>query len=408
MKKFWLIFGTIFCVLCVAIDVWAVCVYKFAPNKIVSNTYELDLLTTSDGSTKRSFIEINYYTNKKGNGLELFEIKYNYFMDEDRERIISVGSQYVADSITDSLDWSHKHYLTYKVIKDERYGFLHIGHRMVYDAYYKYKLKDNASYYEYQSANDYDFSMGNNINPMSGDTTFKVTIGDELYLLEFKKDVSLSEFYLATWTLRTPFSEDVTNQYPYVDHDFFAYKLYQSLQHVTYGTDNFELLQFADFFNYYKYDGNTYVKVEDTNNSKVKTEFNNYYIIKINVVEDGAVKASDSLFNIVAGDSTFNFTGGYIYEDYLYTKATIALTITDFNLIELEENKYGLALKREFVNAYKGYKNQIVLDIRLNLDDIDGQVVGFIQGQGLEDFEVQRVVTSYNGGYAVESEVHYA
>ena len=69
---------------CVGINVWYLYIYLYGMDKVVSSTFEVGLQTLADDSETRYFIEVNYLSNEDGNGVELFEIKFNYMFDEDQ------------------------------------------------------------------------------------------------------------------------------------------------------------------------------------------------------------------------------------------------------------------------------------------------------------------------------------
>ena len=411
MKKVLIILFTVLCVVCVGIDIWCVMVYKLGDEKLVSNTVELDLLETADGDEKNAFMEINYYKNSNKNGLEMFEIKYNYFMDETLNEIVSVGSQYVADTKEDKLNWTYQDMVTYHITKKERYGILKAGLRYEYDTYFAYGLVGNSNYYEYQSINDYEFSIGNDINPMNDNTMFKVTIGNEIYGMSFKHDYTIEDYFIGTAGIETWFTQDINHCYPYIDHNFMAYKICESLRKATVVGDSYQVLQFGDFFTYHKYDGKTYSPLEDVNNEKITTEFNNYYVVKINISNDGARYASDSMFNQVQGNASFNLTGQHIYENYFYGRNVIQLSMTDFNLIWVEDKYYQFALKDSFKKAYADYADSIVLDVSIDLDKLylcDVEFAGFAKDT-FKGFDVYKCVTTQRvDGEIIETEVAYA
>ncbi|MBQ3158375.1 MAG: hypothetical protein IJB98_01635 [Clostridia bacterium] len=412
MKKFLIIVLTLLCVVCVGIDIWALVVYKAGEEKIVVNTQNLGFIETTDGS-KKTFLEINYFNNKNANGLEAFEIKYNEFADEELSSFISVGSQYVADTTADKIQWDTMSSLAiqHKPHKKEGFGIFNAGLRYYDNAFFRTDLTGNSSYYEYQSADDYAFSIGNDINALKDTTAFRITLDDEIYELRFRKDYIIDELYLGTLKQTTPFTEDIHYCYQYIDHNLFAYLLFNSMQSVTVGSSSFEVLQVGDYFEYWKFDGKEYKKISDDEVKNVTVEFNNNYLVKINVSNDGITLASQSLFNQVQGNVDFNLNNEYVTEDYLYGKSIINVGYGSFDFLPYVENKYYLKLKDSFVNAYKDYSNSIVLDICLDLDYLTSkniEFVGFVDDcfNGFDIFEC--TTTETISGVLTELEVQYA
>lgn len=368
MKKALIVIATILGIICIGLDLWCVLIYTYGDNKEVSNTILVDNLTTADGSETKPFIEVNYYTNENENGLELFEIKFNYFVDENMTDFVSVGLQYVTDTSENDITWDKKAGY-WHVTNEERYGFLNLGYRMEYDRYYEYSVGENSSYYEYQSTDDYATTLGNTINPIRDTSRFKISIGDDIYSLGFKFYKPEEDFYLGYAKLTSIATEDITSFYALVDQHLLAYTLFESMSEATYGSNNFTVAKFSNFFDYYKYDGSTYVAVDNVNNEKIRTDFENYYVMKINKYEDGATLATQSLFKTIKGDSTFNLNGDKVYEDYYYGRTIINVDIDNFDKEELEDGTIKLVLKNTFIDDYDDYSKAILLDIDIVLDE---------------------------------------
>ena len=406
MKKIIVILCTILCVIAVGIDIWCFAVYKYADEKTVSNTMELDIMEDANGKEKKSFLEINYFSNKNKNGLEMLEIKYNYFVDENQENFFSVGSQYVADNKESSINWKLYWQGYYTTSYTSKYlGFLQ---ERTYDSYYGFETNNNCSYYEYQSGTDYDFVIGNDINSLYGETsTFKVILGEDIYELKFKAQTPIEQYYIGTRSIETYFSKDINYQYYYVDHHFFAYKLLESLRKSTSIQNSYQILEIGEFFDYAKFDGSTYVGITDLENEKVTTEFNNYYVCKLNIVDDGARIASDSMFNQIQGNNTFNlYPNDYIAEDYFYGKTVIKLTNEDFKYTLLDNKRYEISLNEDIINKFSPFSKDIVLDVYIDVDKMEsqGKKWGGLKSGFLNGFDVYNCRASYthNGEFIIE------
>jgi len=278
------------------------------------------------------------------------------------------------------------------------------------------EIANGASYYEYQSSNDYEFSIGNDINPLNEETGFKVVLSNEddsqeIYRLEFAGAVKNENYYLGEYKYTTAVTEDINYQYAFVDYSYFASKIYDSIKGANYASDEYQILEFADFFKYKKFNGKSYVDLESQETSKVKEEFNNYYVVKINISEDGANNAEDSMFNQIHGDANFNLNNEYISTDYFYGKSVINVDIDDFDLVQVKNNIYSLVLKNAFVENYIKYNSSIVLDVQINLDvlnDLNIEFFGFTEESRLDAFKIYECTTIETiDGSLVESEVAY-
>ena len=417
IKKFWL---GVFFAICIAINAWYMLVVTFAPDKTYDTTFNLGMQTAQDGSSAY-FTEILYMSNANENGLESFEVKFNYLTDDEKTAIYSQGMQYVANTSEDSLNWIY--------YVDESYNKQKIGsHEGWYTGERHYasfgSILPNtygASVYNYMSDNDYD-RVWNSTDPLNADTSFKVQIGDEIFLMRFKdkntpmEDMSFYNKLQGDYKFYGVFGYyEIDYYYAYYDVNFYSYMLFNAINGtIKPGTSDVITFQMADMFDYQIYQNGQFVDVEEKLVASVKQKITNYFSIKVTVSEDGVQKASeDSLFNCVHGNSNYNTTGDYSSTDYFYGRTVITLTIEDFELIYVgDTNSVALKLKQSFIDYRLPYKNNIVLLVKIDNDYLaenNMEFFWFADESGLEKFNVYKVVTLETiDGQIVETEVEYA
>ena len=403
MKKLGIILISILCVLCVAIDVWFVVIHFTGAKKELSNTMNIDILETTNGSQKEPFIEVNYYSNENKNGLELFEVRLNYFQDENQDRILSVGIQYVANSIEDNIKFKvNGNVISYNMWKEER---TFLKYHDYWNVFFNTFLTGNNGYYEYQSSDGYETILGNSINTINKDSRFKVSMGDDKFQLGLKFDSPEKDFLFYSITQGNVLVTSTEEHYQYVDQHLLAYRLFESVKKASFGEAEYSVAQFSNFFNYYKYDSSSkqYTEIQDIETSKVTTLFENNYVIKVNKYKDGAVVSSDSIFNTIKGDSLFNLTGDYVVEDYYFGRSIIRLTNKHFTKVENADGTYKYALNSDFSKSHKEYKDKIVLDIDLTISDTSNYL-GLVD-DSLLDFKIYDYSVN---GESVELGVLYA
>lgn len=402
LKAIGIVFAVILCLGCVGMDAWWLYIYKFAPDKVTSNTFNLSDLTTASGDVK-NFVEINYNRNDEKNGYEMFEIKFNYFTDEKHENFFSQGLQYVGNSKEDKLEWTY-----YKDKSQTKGVYLNAssgwynGHNN-YGYWGGYKTdEDKNSIYNYQSVNDYKTTLSST-NELINESKFKITLGGQNFLMGFKnrntemtpenfqyKQKGDYHFYLVFG------KQDYNFYYSYYDVNYFSYLLYNAVKTLPAGTDETTVFEFGDIFDYYKEKEDTpnvyeEVAVDKANCPKVISDMKSYYGIKVKVSADGVQKASDSMFNCVAGNANFNLNGDYTSDTYFYGRSIIDVSIYDFDLVKIDEIYFALKLKQDFLNEYVQYKNKICLNITIDttLQELNGlQYVGFTNDSGLENFRI--------------------
>ena len=372
-------------ILCLVVDIWYLWVLLFAPDKVVSTTFEVGLQTTVDGNTKY-FMEINSYDN-------CFEVKYNYMLDENQEAFFSQGLQYynASDNVSLELDW---------IVPDPNclYGNL-IGWHYWEQDFIKFATnKSEIERINYMSSNDYETSLIST-NPIDEDTFFKIQIGEELYLMQFKgKTFYRSEKTVDFWSTTYNYYYNLYNV------DWLNALLFEGISSLAYGTDQAIIFEFGDLFNYYyptKNQDGVYEEVNLEDMSKITNDVKSYYSIKVNKYKGNIQKASDSLFNCVAGNSGFNLSG-IESEDYLYGRTNITANNGAFQYVEVTENKVALRLKESFINTFDDFEELIQLNVLINLDELKSlglEFLGFTEDSGLDRFNVVscKTVETING-----------
>ena len=413
MKKLGIILGILLLIVCIGVDSWYLWLKYSAPERIVSTTFEGGMLTTADGTSKHIF-EIEYYRNDDNSGVEMFGLKSNYFLDENKTNTYSQGIQYLPSGSSNHLKFDN--YLSYSVtntggwqnlteyhydfhiknIESQVYSELELREKSlglrIYDKTLQildYDLAD-VSEYNYSSIDNYE-TLIESANPLSVDTMLKIELGGEIYGMKFKgSDTPISED-LFMFSVFNSYTKWLANYYEYSHYyntynfNYFMELLYKSVKtSVKAGTNSTVIFEFGDMFDYYKYDAENQryeeQRVEDT--TKLVNDFKSYYGIKVTVHAEGASKATDSMFNAMYGSSTYNTSLDFDTEEYFVGKTVIKCTEDDFDFVPT--NDYGhiqLKLKQEFVDFYSQYNN-IVLDIEIDLDFMSSQgytIDGFIE-----------------------------
>ena len=378
IKKIFIVFASVLVLLCVCLDGWYLYIKFFGPDKIVSNTYEVGLQETTDGN-KKYFAEINYFSNANFNGLELFEVKFNYFVDENKENFYSQGLQFVANSQTDILQWQYNYS---EAVSDKDPYREESGWPLAkyyYAKFSSYGLKNGASIYNYTSYDDYETTTFST-NPFNKDSSFKIQLGDDLFLMKFKyrnfdnlKDlenipfISSGESYFKTALLWN--WADYYNYFSYLDVYYFSQLLYNSIRSLKYGTSQSIVFEFGDMFDYYKFEDGDYVDTALKETDKVITDLKSYYSIKVNISADGAMRAStDSIFKSIHGEVNYNTISESGDDVYFIGRTVINCNENDFEPIELGEGEFELKLKQEFISSFIEYKDSIVLNVNIDLE----------------------------------------
>lgn len=375
-----IIIGCILLLLCLGLDGTYIYIKYFSGNKkIISNTFELGFQTLADGETKKTFLELNYFTNENKNGLELFEIKYNYLMDEKKEYFFSQGLQYYGIGNSCSSNSSIAIDLDNFTLDDDYDRGKKTGgwpnYRYYGDWFGRYTP---YSVYNYQSIDDYE-TVSKSSNPIGKDSSFKIDLDGDIYIMQFKDyklksdancmatDIMVNGAYKVLWN-----TFDYVDFYFYYDYSYFSKVLFNAIQGVTPGTSQYMVFEFGDLFDYYAFNEKTgqYSKVVKENNNLldvITSKVNSYYTIKVTVSEDGAQRASDSMFNMVCGSQNWvheKVSGDSSAEDYYVGRSVVELDIDDFEVVTIVKDNYTfvyLSLCSDTRNKWYDYRDKIIL-----------------------------------------------
>lgn len=416
-KNIGIVLGCLLLVLCVGVNIWYFYILKFGPDKVVSITHEVGLQKLENSDDEKYFIELNYFSNEENNGLEMFEIKFNYMLDENQEQFYSQGLQFVAEG-TDNIKYDYFIDETNHALVNHYDFSLFYPAKNYYTQWGGYRPSENVGYYNYASADDYEHATLST-NPISSLSKFKIQVGDDLFLMEFKnyKTEATSNNYMYRYQGDTQIYiyynlESYYDCYAYYDYNYFCKLMYEAVQTISSGTNSAMVFEFGDLFTYSKYNAetgqyDTELTPEET--VKLTADIKSYYAIKVNKSSSGVRQASESLFGAVNGSTTYN-TNSVISDDYFVGRSILCVDEEDFNLVKIEEGYCVLKLKEEFIKAYEKYNN-IILKVDVNLDYFTKQgitILGFATDNGLDNFEVEHCYFyEIINGEIIQTEVLY-
>lgn len=377
---------------CATIIVWYVSVCLLGKEKVLSKTFYVGGLTLADGTTE-NIVEVEYFANKDNSGYEAFEIKYTYFMDETKENSYSQGFQYIADAGT-SINFGYAHDNIFKTFSSST-GALG-WKKKYYNCQNSNVPTSNVSTYNYMSNGD-EYILST--NPIDEDSYFKIQIGEELYLMQFKhKDTPMSNntyigqknVYHNVFT-----SDEFHNMYFVYDAHYFSRLLYESVKSANLGTNQEIVFEFGNLFNYYEYleeDGQ--YSEEKTNYDKtvkLEADIKSYFSIRVKTHENGLTCSDESMFGSVLGNQNFSLNGDYSSGDYFIGKTIIDCDISAFDFVTVEDNNVALKLSDRFIDYYDKYKSTIALSIVIDLDLMESlgyNFVGFTSDNNLDKFSI--------------------
>ena len=439
-NKVWKVIGIflccLLCICCIGVIGWYLYVLTYGTEKMTVGTVNNSVLEKADGSSAY-IIEIDYKSNANNNGLELFDLKLNYFTDETREYIYSKGLQYVAGSPSDKIEWvEYSGAEEFDKYLDENYDqselldvltpilqenmtFYTVKHTgwWIFDNPYKaiyYKPFVNPftnSRYEYQALEGQEFT--GSTNPITDDSFFTISYLNE----ENQSELLYMKFCGDNYVKFTSADEFMNDDrqiaqggrsvaFNYYSVDFFAYYLYNSIQKLPLGTNGTYTFEFGnDMFQYFEVneDGSFGEEILNEDRDLVTSELKTYFTIKVNVSADGAKNSSDSIFGIVHGSSNFTLDGSTDESgQYFQGKQVILLDTYDFDILDLGDGYCALMLSDETYKKYSSYAKNIYLSINIDPSLINNYTyLGLYQDSRLQEFTILEI----NDGLSSISEV---
>lgn len=273
---------------------------------------------------ERWFMEVNYYSNSKNNGIKLQELKFNYFMSPKllQSDYRASGMQYVGD------------FETYRST-DTNYE-----KRVVPDFYY-YDTVDGISYSGYSGVQTQSVAT-----LLNRETELIIKIDNRPFTIQLT-----GSYDKGWWIFKN------TTYYDYGD-------LFQNVMDAIesnsagYG-DYYITLDLSYFFSIKEMDKNGNFKTDD-----VTDIIKNYAVLKFHYDENGAIYSHQSMFGKIENNSkydksTISFWAG---------KMVYTLTEKDFHYrYDDKQSGYYLSMPNE-LKLYFSEKSNFELNVDINLD----------------------------------------
>lgn len=323
-------------IICLFLLCWLMYYYLFLSNKITISTAYLDKASYTEDQI--FFIDINYYSNRTGNGEEVFELKFNYYTDTripDKQEDGSYGTKYMYSTGIQLIGGVKTKYFQESGIESFFTG----------NSYYHYTITNGYCY---------DTEMGGtsfgslNRQTLLDQNKWIFDIEGELCLIQPKGYVKSSKNLWIQSNLN-------------INTSYFIMSLYNTVKSLEVGENIFELNLSEYFFvNMQKDDGKFDTEPTDDVNFL-------YTNIHVNVSDQGMIKSNQSMFGIVEDDADWSLYGTSA-DSYWQVKTEYDLSFNDFTVV-YEEGCYYLKIKNVCLEYLKPF-NYINVVINLDLDKI--------------------------------------
>ena len=299
---------------------------------------------------ERWFMEANYYSNDKNNGIELQELNMNYFTDytltSDTYR--SIGMQFIGD------------FETYKrTVWD-----IEEGNEEMLDDFYYY---DTANGISYNGESGNNGTIGSKLNR---NNQFIIKIDNRAFAIQL---TGTFRSHLFLWNY-------ITGYYDWGDV-FDSVLTAVKTNNQGYG-DYYVTVDLTSYFSIREYDSETGKFKEDDVTDIIK----NYAVLKFHYDENGARNSSQSLFEIIECNPSYDLQDDTINPEYWTQK--VVYTLTPDHLGKRKSEVLGgtiLSLTIDLREKFAKTSGTIV-DIVIDLSKYDS-IIGF-DYDAFENFEI--------------------
>ena len=337
----------------------------------IDNQIGLDIVKSDDLSEEqknefedRYFLECNFYSNSKNNGIALQEMKLNYFTDYNllSTGYRSTGMQYLGDLKQEDLQLVET--TEEQANRDEPTGF---------------------SYYD--STNGIDFDGGKLRTQLNRESCFTIKIDGRPFQIQLNKTYEWTT-YKRQWYILWIWNKPTTHIWMYNYLDVFA-DCMQAIRTNSAGYGDYYItVDLSEYFTIREFDSETGKYKQDDVTDIIK----NYSVLKFHYDENGAKNSTQSLFGVIDCNPSYDIEDTKIDTTYWQERMVYNLTAKDFTYrysdvyngyfasLDLDTKKMFADMPRAKVNITLDLQSQYLKDNKIN-------IVGF-DYNGLEDFEI--------------------
>lgn len=393
-------------------DLLCIGIKLFGKEKSIIYTLNGGTLKNVEATDKKYIFNFRYFKNTDKSGVECFEFLYNYLIDEDLaddnsgstndDKVYSTGVQLINPNF---------------ISEEFRQGYAYINEYKTIDTYftpfYVYNKYDDKSYVldSYNPENFDKKEAANKSRKIFDKKIFTITVGDDIFKMTFKDEfIEQGQYRGLLWQL---FPISLHKNFPY-----FLAQMFASIKNCEIGENQTKLFEFVDYFDIQLYDKEKgsygdILKNESNDLSLVKDYLKQYFAIKIDCYDYGMTKSSESLFNCVFGNFTYNTSNEDNTTDYSTGKTIIPLDENSFDFrLNANSVNYYFVLKDSVKEKLSNYKN-FTLNIEFNMTFLENLNVRFLyfdrEKSNLGDFAVYKISKTYynSQGLLEKTEVIY-
>jgi hypothetical protein len=337
---------------------------NYIDDQLAVDVKKADELTESerDEYEERYFMTANYYANEKSNGVELQELRYDYFTDYTLRQSAyrSTGMQYLGN-------YRHE---TITVASADEAG------RHVFDEFYYYDTTNSVTWSGYNGAS------GSVATMLNRDQVFIIKIDSRPFAIQLTGGYDLygdKRFLGFLWKTGTQVIGHYYYSYPEVFESVF--KAIKSNDR-GYG-DYYITVDLSEFFSIREYDPDSgQYKADD-----VTDIIKNYAVLKFHYEANGAIASSQSLFGSIECNSKYDLNEDYD-TDYWQERFVYNLTAKDLAMRYSEVS--GGSYASLSLSMQEAFRKMGRVKVNITLDLVQSNIVWF-DFNAFENFEIDSI-----------------
>ncbi len=334
---------------------------NYVDNQIALDIVKSDDLTTEQKNEfeERYFLEANFYSNAKNNGIALQELRLNYFTDYSLMSTAyrSTGMQFLGDLKQEDL-------VLVETTETEANQYEPTG----------------FSYYDTTNGISWD---GNKLRTqMNRESAFTIKIDNRPFQIQLTGTYEFTTYKRSWWSLWL-YNQPITNIVYYNYINVFA-DCMQAIRTNSAGYgDYYVTVDLSEYFTIREYDAETGKYKQDDVTDIIK----NYAVLKFHYDENGARNSTQSIFGCIDCNPSYDVEDKNIDTTYWQERMLYTLTDKNFDL--------------RYSEVYDGYFVSLDLDtkslfadmprakVNINIETLfgDKKIVG-IDYNGFENFEI--------------------
>lgn len=332
---------------------------NYTENQIALDIVASDDLTEEEKNEfeERYFMEANFFSNAKNNGIALQELKFNYFTDYTltSNAYRSTGMQYLGDLKQSDLVIS-------ETTKQEA------------DRY------EDSGFSYYDTTNGISWEGNKLRTQLNRESTFTIKIDNRAFQIQLTGTYEWTTYKRSWWSLWI-YNQPITNVLYYNYVNVFADCMEAIRTNDKGFGDYYITVDLSEYFTIREYDLDSGKYKEDNVTDIIK----NYAVLKFHYDENGVRNSKQSLFGIIDCNPSYDVEEDEIDTTYWQERMVYTLNEDDFSY--------------RYSESFQGYFLSLNMDTKKMFDEMPRAKVNInidLEGQYLKDKNINVVGLDYN------------